>query len=526
MSLRLRTAAVVALLAASFVTVVLVAPKAKAVTRSSAISAAAAYGPSHGGYHVGIAVYDTWEHRIYGGGDSDGIFASESVVKVMIANRLLVQGRMHGSTARRAWKMITRSDDAIASSFYGSVGGDGLIHWIKRRYHVKNLGRRPSRAGWWGNTHITPRGLVRYYARMKHDRRVAPWLLNAMHHAKPYGSDGTYQFFGIPQATHGFALKQGWGNDIDWCCTADFNTTGFVNQNRYAIAILARGPSSTYGGPIGRMLSQTAKLLLPGGHFPDPAPAVTELSRTTGRTSGGQRITVNGRSFTHVKAVRFGEVRGTAVNVLGPHRLRVTTPTHAAGRFPVRVVTPHGVSQVGSARFRFIARPAITSVQPRAGSTQGGKTVTIKGARLGKAKQVLFGGEAGTALHVTSATSLKVVTPARAVGTVDVRVVTAYGSSRIVAADKFSYVAAPAVTSVNPNTGPTAGGNTVTIDGTDLALANAVWFGGTRAANLHVISSSELTVSAPANDAGRVHVRVRTPGGTSAKTSADRYTYG
>jgi hypothetical protein len=437
MSLRLRTGVVVALLAAGFLTVTLNPPRAAAVTRAAALDAAAAYGRTHG-YHVGIAVYDTWRGRIYGGGDSRGTFASESIVKVMIANRLIVQGRMHGSTARRAWKMITRSDDGIASAFYGSVGGDRLIHWIKQRYHVWNLGSRPSRAGWWGNTHITPRGLVRYYARMKHDRKVAPWLLNAMHHAKPYGSDGTYQFFGIPQATHGFAIKQGWGNDSDWCCTADFNTTGFVNKNRYAVAILARGPSSTYGDPIRSMLTRTARLLLPGGHFPDPWPRVTSLSMTKGRTAGGQRITVHGSVFTHVRAVRFGKVRGTAVDVLGPHRLRVTTPQHRPGRFAVRVVTGHGTSPV-SAHFQFVARPTVTAV--------------------------------------------------------------------------------------NPNYGPTTGGTAVTINGTHLGFATAVWFGGARATELTVNSSTQLTVTAPAHASGDVHVTVRTPGGRSAATSADVYTY-
>ena len=130
-----------------------------AATRATVLQEAAGYARSLG-YHIGVAVYDTQTRRSYGSGDDTGQFASESVVKVMIANRLIVQGRMSGTTAHRAWKMITQSDDGIASSFYYSVGGDGLINWIKRRYHVWNLGTPPSSPGYWGNTHLTPRGLV------------------------------------------------------------------------------------------------------------------------------------------------------------------------------------------------------------------------------------------------------------------------------------------------------------------------------------------------------------------------------
>lgn len=419
--------------------VVLAAPEAGAETRSDAVAAAARYGPARG-YHVGIAVFDTLTRRSYGGGDYTGTFASESVVKVMIANRLLVQGRMHGTTARRAYKMITQSDDAIASAFYSSVGGDGLLLWIKRRYNVWDLGTRPRRAGWWGNTHITPLGLVKYYARMKRDATVAPWLLNAMHHATRYGSDGTYQFFGLPQATTGAAIKQGWGDDYDdWARSADFNTTGFVNGDRYAVAILARGPIKDYGKPIRSMLTQTAKLLLPGGRFPDPVPGVSSLSRTSGATTGGLRIAVHGTDFTHVTAVTFGAVRGTNVVVDRPGLLHVTTPAHAAGAVAVRVVTTHGTSPAGTLRFTFVAPPSIGGIAPASGPAAGGTAVTITGTGFGDATQVLFGSVPGTGLHVTSATALTVVTPPGTAGSVDVRVVTPYGTSAVVPADVFTY---------------------------------------------------------------------------------------
>lgn len=512
---RVNTWATVGSLAAGFFVALSGPSPAVAAGRTSVLSAAAGYARSHG-YHVGIAVYDTRTKQVYGGGDTLGPFASESVVKVMIANRLIVQGRMYGTTAHRAWKMITQSDDGIATSFYGSVGGDGLINWVKRRYHVHDLGSPPSSPGYWGNTHITPRGLVTYYARMKHDPRVAPWLITAMRHIRRYGSDGTYQYFGLPSATSGAAVKQGWGCDFaSGCGTADFNTTGLVNHARYAVAILARGPLGTYGSAIGSMLTRTARILLPGGHFPAPRPMVRALTRTKGRTSGGQRVGLHGSDFTGVRAVLFGKIRGTAVNVRGPQFLRVTTPVHAAGRFPIRVVTTHGTSPVGTVRFTFGRAAAINAAAPRAGSVNGGTRVTIKGVRLAATTRVLFGQVPGTNLRVVSAGSIKVTSPKHRPGDVDIRVVSPFGWSAKRVADRFQFAGSPTITHVRPGTGSTGGGAAVTITGTHLSQVTTVQFGRTPATNLVHVSPTSLTAVTPAHQPGQVDVVASGPGGRS-----------
>src|SRR5690242_9329156 len=91
----------------SLVLVAVVAPRwstAAAATRPSVLQAAANYARSQG-FRIGIAVYDTRTNNIYGSGADTSTFASESVVKTMIATRLIIQGRMTGTTARRAWKM-------------------------------------------------------------------------------------------------------------------------------------------------------------------------------------------------------------------------------------------------------------------------------------------------------------------------------------------------------------------------------------------------------------------------------------
>ncbi len=85
-------------------------------------------------------------------------------------------------------------------------------------------------------------------------------------------------------------------------------------------------------------------------------------------------------------------------------------------------------------------------------------------------------------------------------------------------------LAAPTVTGVSPNSGPAAGGTQVTIIGTGFTGATAVDFGANPATGLTVVNATTITADSPAGS-GAVDVTVKTPGGTSAASSADEFTY-
>ncbi|HEX2902227.1 MAG TPA: hypothetical protein VHO01_02115 [Jatrophihabitans sp.] len=243
------------------------APPAAASTSSNA-AAAVSYAGQHG-YRSSIGVIDTSTGAFSGAGDYSSGYASESVMKVFIATRLLLTGQMTGWNASTAYKMITQSDDASADALYGRVGGDGVITWVKQALNIPNLGSPPLRPGWWGGTQITAAGMATFYNVVRHRPDVWNWLGNAMHNATEYGSDGTYQFFGIPSATSGAGIKQGWGGD-DAAGQPAFNSTGLVNGDRYAVVILTQGGS--YGAPIAGMLTAEARLLMPGGRLSSDDP--------------------------------------------------------------------------------------------------------------------------------------------------------------------------------------------------------------------------------------------------------------
>jgi IPT/TIG domain len=169
--------------------------------------------------------------------------------------------------------------------------------------------------------------------------------------------------------------------------------------------------------------------------------------------------------------------------------------------------------------------PTVTGLNPTSGPTAGGNTVTINGTNFTGATSVVFGATAATNLAVATSTQITVTAPHHGAGTVNVRVTTPGGESATNSADIYTYAAKPTVTGLNPTGGPPAGGNTVTINGTNFTGATSVVFGTNAASNLDVFSSTEIIVTAPNHRAATVNVRVTTPGGESATNSADTYTY-
>ncbi len=86
-------------------------------------------------------------------------------------------------------------------------------------------------------------------------------------------------------------------------------------------------------------------------------------------------------------------------------------------------------------------------------------------------------------------------------------------------------VSLPTVSNVSPNRGPDAGGTTVTVTGTNLTGATAVYFGAVHGTSIVVGSATSLTVTSPAQTSATVDITVVTPGGTSLTSAADVYTY-
>jgi hypothetical protein len=82
----------------------------------------------------------------------------------------------------------------------------------------------------------------------------------------------------------------------------------------------------------------------------------------------------------------------------------------------------------------------------------------------------------------------------------------------------------PVVVSLNPATGPAAGGTSVTITGSGFTGATTVTFGGAAATGLTVVNATTITCVSPAGAAGAAAVVVTTPAGVSNASVTFLYT--
>ncbi|MGW9075701.1 IPT/TIG domain-containing protein [Streptomyces kronopolitis] len=252
------------------------------------------------------------------------------------------------------------------------------------------------------------------------------------------------------------------------------------------------------------------------GYTATPAPVLSALSPNTGPASGGTVVTLSGTGFTGATAVRFGSV-AASFTVVSSTQIAATAPA-GSGTAQVTVTTPGGTSNGLPYTYTAVSAPVLSSVSPNTGPAAGGTVVTLSGTGLAGATAVRFG-SVSASFTVVSSTQITAVAPA-GTGTVQVTVTTPGGTSNGVA---FTYtsVAAPALSSVSPNSGPAAGGTAVTLTGSGLTNASAVRFGSTPATSFTVVSDTVITAVAPAGT-GTVQVTVTTPGGTSNGLS---YTY-
>jgi hypothetical protein len=170
------------------------------------------------------------------------------------------------------------------------------------------------------------------------------------------------------------------------------------------------------------------------------------------------------------------------------------------------------------------APPSLASVAPTSGA-QGATiaSLAIVGTNTNFVQGTSVASFSGTGITVNSltvtdgthATANITISGAAAATARDVTVTTSTEVATLTSGFTVT-TAVPTVTSLATTSGPTAGGTTVVITGTNLSAATGVKFGTTSATGLTANTATSITVTAPAGSAGTVDVTVTTAGGTSA----------
>ena len=291
-------------------------------------------------------------------------------------------------------------------------------------------------------------------------------------------------------------------------------THTFVNPGSYNVSLIATNAGGS--GIAYQLITVTT-----------PPPRFTSITPSVGPTAGGQSVTITGSNFTWATSVTFGGTANAtgAMTVNSDTQITVTTPAHTPGTVDVVVNSPGGTA-TGTNAYRYAGIPIFTSILPATGPLVGGQSVTITGTNLTGTNYVVFGGTANAtgAITANTDTSITVNTPAHASGTVNVNITTPGGTS-VTGSNAYRYAGIPTFTSIVPAAGPTAGGQSVTITGTNLTGANYVLFGGTANATgaITANTATTITVNTPNHASGTVDVDITTPGGSVTGTNAYRY---
>ena len=170
--------------------------------------------------------------------------------------------------------------------------------------------------------------------------------------------------------------------------------------------------------------------------------------------------------------------------------------------------------------------PTITSVSPSSGPATGGTQITINGTNFATSGTIRVGGTQATGVTRVSSTQLRATTPAGTAGARDVQVINGNGSSATLAG-AFTYAATPTtptLTSVSPTSGPTSGGTTITLTGSNFVSGATVRVAGVAATNVVFSSATQITARTPAGTAGARDVQITNPNGQSA-TRMGAFTY-
>ena len=254
-----------------------------------------------------------------------------------------------------------------------------------------------------------------------------------------------------------------------------------------------------------------------------PAPTVGAVTPAHGPTTGGQTVRVTGSGFEAGMTVTIGGVSVTPTEVT-PSSFTFSTPAELTGMVEVQVTTSYGPSALSAAdEYRYGSLPVISSVAPTGGPVTGGQTVTVTGSGFTPGMTATIGGIAVTPAGV-AATSFTFSTPAEASGTVQVQVTTPFGASALTPADEYTYASLPVIRSVTPSAGSTAGGEVVTVRGSNFGAGITATMGGT-AVTPTSITASSFSFTTPAHAPGYVQVQATNAAGASALTTAAGYVY-
>ncbi|WP_018386897.1 IPT/TIG domain-containing protein [Ancylobacter sp. FA202] len=311
---------------------------------------------------------------------------------------------------------------------------------------------------------------------------------------------------------------------------------------RLAMAPRALSQGDTQSGLHNNMMPSLALyyIVCLNGIYPTPgvAPRVSSVSPPGGppvppagpdageEPGGGLQVTISGTDLSIAGAAPSVTFGGTPAHLDSYSASAVVVQCPPGnGTVMVEVTTANGSSQP-NAGCQFSYLPSVTGLFPASGSPSGGANVTVKGVGFNSATAVTFGSIAAAGFQVLDGHTLLATTPPQLAAGSSVPVTVTAGGATSAVTPACRYALTSLFISVSPGFGPAAGGNMVTITGTNFDPnldSFEVWFGTSKATDVTIVSPTEITAVVP-RGVGVVEVAVGSAASASTGVVA-RYSY-
>jgi hypothetical protein len=251
------------------------------------------------------------------------------------------------------------------------------------------------------------------------------------------------------------------------------------------------------------------------------SPAITSFTPTSGKTIGGDTLTITGSGFLNGATVLLGNSLCKDVIVLSSSSIQCTTSFHTRGDVTIKVTNSDGQVVESSSSFTFNSPPILNSISPIASPLNTATNVTFTGTGFKNTSKIYFGTTLCTNTFVfVDSTTMTCKSPVSATEkSVDIKIENPDGQL-ITVASLFRYQLAPTISSISKDSGPLMGGTSILITGDKFLPGAVASVDGVNCQNSGYISSTSFSCITPERlTAGAVAVTLRNPDNQVATAS-------
>jgi len=258
-----------------------------------------------------------------------------------------------------------------------------------------------------------------------------------------------------------------------------------------------------------------------------PEPEISNIQPNRGLRTDQHSVTISGLRLHYSDETTKVFVNNVQVNVTNSteNELHITVPSsQTSGWVPIKVQRSGGLwpadgigiqetTMPQGFEYTQVPVPTITGVTPNNGPTTGGTSIIITGTNFVGVSSVTVGGTSVPHTVNPAGTQITATTPLGTAGAQQIVVTTQTGSASV----SFTYtVPQPTITNVNPSSGPTTGGTSIIITGTNFVGVSSVTVGGTSVTHTVNPAGTQITATTPLGTAGAQQIVVTTQTGSAS----------